>query len=144
MQQHEVSYLAGIIDGEGTITILKRGNSFHPVVSIANTSLELLRWCKARVGLPSVICTKKPQFANHSLSYHIQWRFDAALQVTKMCLPYLIVKKSHAQTLLQWKSVVRRNGRYSSEELGSRNDIIHKIRAQNSRPGWKRPVENSL
>jgi hypothetical protein len=45
MNATDWAYLAGIIDGEGTIAFMKRGNNFFPAVSIANTSMELMRWC---------------------------------------------------------------------------------------------------
>ena len=144
MNPEEVAYLAGIIDGEGTISIMKRGNNFFPTVSIANTSKELMDWCKNRVGEKACVCRKAPRSERHSLSYHIRWRFDAALNVAELCLPYLIIKKDHARTILMWKSVVRRNGRYCPAELQLRDPLVDSIRALNSRPVRKRTAENSL
>ena len=79
MKKHEISYLAGIIDGEGTVSFMKRGENYFPTVTIANTSRKLLDWCGQKVGLGFSICVKKPRSQNHSVSYHIRWRFDAAL-----------------------------------------------------------------
>lgn len=144
MNQQEVAYLAGIIDGEGTISFMKRGNNYFPTVSIANTSKELMDWCKAKVGEKACVCRKIPRYEHHSLSYHIRWRFDAALRVAELCFPYLIIKKEHAKFLMQWKSVVRRNGHYSPVELRSRDRLVRSVHVLNSRPVRKRTVENSL
>ncbi len=46
MSDCEAAYLAGIIDGEGTVTLTRchRGENRRPVVSIANTELALLEY----------------------------------------------------------------------------------------------------
>jgi hypothetical protein len=144
MNKIHSSYLAGIIDGEGTVSFMKRGRNFFPTVTIANTSRELLDWCGRTAGLPFTICVKQPRSLNHSLSYHIRWRFDAALELLRMCRPFFIVKREQADILLRWKIVVRRNGRYTSQELADRNSLVKMIRARNSRPAWKQAVENLL
>jgi hypothetical protein len=144
MSDTKIAYLAGIIDGEGTISFMRRGENFFPTVTIANTSHEMLEWCGKTVGLAYTICVKQPRSANHSVSYHLRWRFDAALRVAEMCLSSLIIKKEHAKLLLRWKEVVRRNGRYTPGEFELRNSLIGMIRARNSRPAWKQAVENSL
>ncbi|MDV4151809.1 hypothetical protein R0131_13355 [Clostridium sp. AL.422] len=51
MTNTEISYIAGIIDGEGSIMLQKfHSNEFPaPCVSIASTSLELLTWIKETI-----------------------------------------------------------------------------------------------
>ena len=51
MTETEKAYLAGIIDGEGSIMLQKfHSNEFPaPCVSIASTSLELLTWIKETI-----------------------------------------------------------------------------------------------
>ncbi len=46
MTDIESAYLAGIIDGEGTITLTKDGEFRYPAVSVASTTIEILEWCK--------------------------------------------------------------------------------------------------
>lgn len=54
MITEEKAYIAGIIDGEGSIMLLKfHNNQFpSPCISISSTTLELLEWLKnkTRVG----------------------------------------------------------------------------------------------
>lgn len=48
------AYLAGIIDGEGSITIRRRtvrGRSYHqPIVRVGNTSERLITWLRGHYG----------------------------------------------------------------------------------------------
>jgi hypothetical protein len=48
----EAAYVAGIIDGEGTITLTRthRGENRRPVVSISSTELPLLSYVQSVVG----------------------------------------------------------------------------------------------
>jgi len=48
MTELELAYLAGIIDGEGSIMLLKYHKSEYPspCISISSTDIELLEWCK--------------------------------------------------------------------------------------------------
>ena len=52
----EKAYIAGIIDGEGTVTlVLKHSNETHsPEISVANTDIELLQWLKKKPN--SMLC----------------------------------------------------------------------------------------
>ncbi len=52
MTEVEKAYIAGIIDGEGSIMLEKvhRNQYPSPCVSIASTTLELLKWIKIVVG----------------------------------------------------------------------------------------------
>ena len=47
----EAAYLAGIVDGEGTITLTRthRGERRRPVVSISSTELSLLQYVRSTV-----------------------------------------------------------------------------------------------
>ena len=57
----EKSYLAGIIDGEGSIMLLKfHKNQFpSPCISIASISLELLEWVKKKTCVGIIKSKKK-------------------------------------------------------------------------------------
>lgn len=56
----EKSYLAGIIDGEGSIMLTRFHKSeYHsPCISIASTDLELLEWVKSTVGSGKITSKK--------------------------------------------------------------------------------------
>ncbi len=49
MTNEQKAYIAGIIDGEGSIMLLRfHGNQFpSPCISISSTTIELLEWIKS-------------------------------------------------------------------------------------------------
>jgi len=52
MKDTEKAYIAGIIDGEGSITLVKQHKNRNPspMVSVASTDLELLIWLKKTIN----------------------------------------------------------------------------------------------
>lgn len=64
MTNTEIAYLAGIIDGEGSIMLTKYHKSEYPspCISISSTDLELLEWIKEKVGSGRI--TRKKLRAN--------------------------------------------------------------------------------
>ncbi len=81
MEKVEKAYIAGIVDGEGTVTLMKHHKNETPLpsVSIANNNLGLLKRIKFLVG--GNICTKKKRLPHHSDSYVLNIRQDRALRV---------------------------------------------------------------
>lgn len=89
-----LGYLAGIIDGEGSI----RSSAGRPFVAVYNTSEEIMDWLSSNVGgplaRPSDLRGRVPCFT---------WRINAALDVYAVCsatLPHLIAKRDDALTTL--------------------------------------------
>lgn len=122
MTETEKSYIAGIIDGEDSIMLIKyHSNEFpSPCVSIASTTMELLEWVKKTVGAGVIIHKKNYKPEIHKECYSYVLKFDAAINLMKDIYPYLIikVKKKRAKLIIdKYKSVTPRNGRYSDEML---------------------------
>ena len=104
------SYLAGIIDGEGTITIThhkyKRkttsGITSRPVVAISNTSYLLLDYLKSlKIGGSSFDMRKGKEHWKQAF----QWTLSSHLSVytfLKQIIPYLVIKKEKAEEILDW------------------------------------------
>lgn len=61
MTETEKAYIAGIIDGEGSIMLIRaHPREFpSPCVSIASTTMELLKWVKSTVGSGAITHKKK-------------------------------------------------------------------------------------
>jgi hypothetical protein len=113
------AYAAGLIDGEGTITLSRNNRSDEyraPVVSMTSTTRELVDVLQHRYG-GSVRRhrTYKPQ---HADSYIWSVRHDRALEMVACIAPYLRVptKIHRARLLLDvYKAVTPRNGKYSDD-----------------------------
>lgn len=117
----EAAWIAGIIDGEGTITLTtqRRGQPFKNVqISVASTSYELLRMLKDMTGVGHVSQKKKYE-AHHKQSYTWQVATSGqAIDLLRKLLPFLreSVKWKRAKKLVsEWNSVTKRNGKYSDE-----------------------------
>lgn len=134
MEEVEKAYLAGIVDGEGTVTLMKnhKNETPTPSVSIANNNLQLLNWVKLKVG--GTIISKKKYSPLHSDSYAWSVRQDRAIRILNEIKQYLIVKKPHADLITkEYKSVTHRAGKYTPEMLKKKMLLVAKIRKLNQR-----------
>ncbi len=135
MTSEEKAYIAGIIDGEGTVTLSRAHVEELPApkLSVANNSLELLKWIREKVGSGVIIKRSKrePQHKDHYvLDISNNWALDLLMDVKE----YLIIKKPHAELLiLRYKAVTSRNGRYTRELLAGKLQLVNEIRALNQR-----------
>ena len=112
----DAAYIAGLVDGEGTISLSRRHarDRRQLVVSIANTELRLLRFVLERVGAGK-ITRKKTTAAHHtpSCAYSISNR--QALALLEQLHPFLRSHKRERASLVlsQYTSVTPRNGKYT-------------------------------
>ena len=123
----EASYLAGLIDGEGTITLSRKERNAErtAVVSIANTELCLLEYPLEVIGAGR-ISSKKTLKANHSPSFTYQISGRQAVALIEQIAPFLRSYKRE-RALLILKDYVRltlRNGRYTQIQLEERNKFV--------------------
>lgn len=68
MNDIEKGWLAGIMDGEGTITLTKGGLYRHPMISVASCTPEILNEVK-RLCNCGIITPKRNYKSNHSPSW---------------------------------------------------------------------------
>jgi hypothetical protein len=122
----EAAYIAGIIDGEGTITLTRTKGGFRaPIVSISSNDLELLEWVKETIG-GGWILIKPPRRATHKIGYAWCIKSRNAVLLCAMIKPYLrIASKYRRADLLtdRYLSVTKRNGNYSDAERESKVDF---------------------
>lgn len=97
------SYLAGLIDAEGTISIVESGTSYLPYICVYNDSLRILEWCKREFGGCNSL-HKKPN--------HYTWRPQGTAKDKERfllsILPYLITKRDQASVLLKYVRMFKR------------------------------------
>ncbi len=114
----EAAYAAGILDGEGSISVTRNHSTRwpSPQVSVASTDRELLGWFRERFG--GSISTKQPRKANHSLSFDWKLTDRRALRFLQIVRPYLVIERKIRRCDLLLKAYLDctpRNGRYSAE-----------------------------
>ena len=135
MKLQEKAYIAGIIDGEGTVTLSRAhvNETPAPKVSVANNSLLLLKWIKGKVGSGVVIKRTKRE-PQHGVQYVLDISDNAALELLAELKEYLIIKKPHAKLLVScYKAVTPRNGRYTKKLLDKKMKLVAEIRKLNQR-----------
>ena len=133
MNLEEKAYIAGIIDGEGTVTLSRAhaNETPSPKVSVANNSLPLLKWIKDKAG-SGVIITRSQREPQHGIQYVLDISDNAALELLAEIKGYLIIKKSHADLLVsRYKAVTSRNGRYTKKLLAEKMELVSEIRKLN-------------
>ena len=119
MEQH--AYTAGLIDGEGTITLSKqhKNDKFRaPVVSVSSTTYELLYYLKSNYG--GNISKQKAYKTHHKQSWSWKTEYNNALSFLEKIRPYIREPEKRRRTTLlltKYKSLTPRNGRYNQLQV---------------------------
>ena len=149
----QLSYLAGIMDGEGTISmcdkrIMKRKSkgirktkkvyrarvNFSTTVTICNTDLRLIEWLVANFG----------GGVSHSKRQHEHWKskitwimpIKEISKILTAILPYLVLKKEQATLMIEARKSFDENLRQlqtTDEVYNRRLEICQLIRCHNQR-----------
>lgn len=131
MKETDIAYLAGIIDGEGTISFGRTKTSAFPIVTVTNTNKDILDFC---LQFPGASLRKHSRSnPSHKPAWEVRWRYNPALNILDTVLPYLRAKRGAAYAVLSWREVVRRNGKYSPEERGTIEVLVQSVRTLNKR-----------
>jgi branched-subunit amino acid transport protein AzlD len=115
LREAEKAWLAAIIDGEGTITLVKRidskyrrGFCYVPTLEISNTNKALLIRIWELIGEGGVYTDKR-----ETPGWKRKWMYNGSAGVLRailpQILPYLIVKKGRAEKMLEYLQYVDAN-----------------------------------
>lgn len=107
INENDFIYLAGLIDGEGTLTFkryrtsgLRKRKSLLPLITVTNTDFDLINWVHLTFSLfwksnVSVRGYRRQQVSVGAEGVKI-------LALLEKLEPYLKVKKKHCQLLKEW------------------------------------------
>lgn len=114
----DAAYIAGLVDGEGTVTLVRRhaNENKQIAVTISSTEKQLLDFVRERVGVGR-ITTKRTYAAHHRQSFAYGVHNRQALQFLRQIEPYLIsykIKRCRL-ALAEYLNVTPRNGKYTPE-----------------------------
>jgi hypothetical protein len=115
----QLAYAAGIIDGEGSISLTwnssrltKDGSrpSTAPMLylQMANTHRGVIDWFVRTFGVGTVIVAYRPKRPNHRTAYGWRVRNRGACAVLEMLLPYLIIKRPQAELGIRAQKLARK------------------------------------
>lgn len=127
MTEIDYAYIAGLIDGEGTISLISKGKNTtrQPQVSISSTTYELLSYCKETFG-GGCICKHKKTKMHHKDAYSWRMYNDSALDLLSRILVYMKEPEKVRKGLLlinNYKKFTRRNGWYTQAELLAKEEL---------------------
>ena len=121
MTDLEKGYIAGLIDGEGSISLYRDHASQkfrYPAVEITSTTLPMLEMVKNIAG--GSISKQKVYKSTYKQSWHYQVKSNKAIALLEEIKDYLLEPKKKARAELicsTYKTVTPRNGKYSEEML---------------------------
>lgn len=108
----EIAYLAGIIDGEGSISISasrqksRRGRVYKLRVRITMVDTETMGWLAEKLG--ARLYRTEPRGLGRRAFYTLALEGEAAIPLIRRCLRYLITKRRQAELALEFIKVRRK------------------------------------
>ena len=126
------AYLAGLVDGEGTITLTRehRSENRRVVLSISSTERVLLEFALEKTGVGR-ITNKRSVGATHTPSYVYRATSRQALDVLSQITPYLLsYRQARARLILKdYERLTPRNGRYTEHQQQRRDAFVAAVLA---------------
>lgn len=107
MNDTELAYMAGIVDGEGSITVsYRRRKQYGDVqarigLSVYNSDMRLLHWIKQRFE-GSIHVQQRLGHWKPSGAWHLSDR--SACSALKQLLPFLVIKSAQAELAIQFQA----------------------------------------
>lgn len=94
MLDTQKAYIAGIIDGEGSVMLTRfHKNQLHsPCVTVASTDRDLLLWLLKTVGRGKILNKKNYNKSKHKNSYTYRVIYNDAISLLCEVGPYLIIE----------------------------------------------------
>jgi hypothetical protein len=106
MADLDAAYLAGFIDGEGSIMIVPRFTTFSTTLQASNTNRNVLDWIASTTGVGGVFAGRKASGPNRATW---QWicHGDGAETVLRQIRPHIKVKAEQADLAIDTQSRLR-------------------------------------
>jgi len=98
----QAAYLAGLIDGEGSIMLYRRGEGSAMRLTIANTFKPVLEWCRAVSGVGNIVMTNRDN-AKHKPGGTWLVNSQAACSILEQVRPYLRIKAEQADLAMAFQ-----------------------------------------
>lgn len=113
IKETDKAWFAGIIDGEGYISLIRRHTYYVPSVKVGNTNEKLIHRCKEILDMAGIeYCITyfdRGERVNAKPSWDIVMESrPRVVAVLKLIEPYLISKNEQAKLVLDWCSKSKR------------------------------------
>lgn len=102
----DAAYLAGFMDGEGSIMLTPRRDKVSVKLSATNTDLNILEWITEVTGVGNV--SKQHLYSeNRRQTWFFYCNSDAAISIIEQILPYLKIKSEQAKLAIETQRRLR-------------------------------------
>jgi hypothetical protein len=136
----EAAYVAGFMDGEGTLTIGRQkrpenraGFRYLPIMVVANSHVVGLEAIRSLCGNGRVITCTRSKVLIHKHVYRLQWTAHQIRHLLPQIKPYLLLKHLQADLLEDFLDLIV-NGRNTTPEQWAEMERLRvEIRALNHR-----------
>lgn len=132
MSDADKGYLAGIIDGEGSVGFTWGSSAKAQIrVTVVNTDRRLIDWLLTRAG--GHACPKKQKVAHWKRAW--QWTVTSA-QARRLLDEvghYLVLKAEQAALVREFDDIAARGGPVGKRRLDDRARLISKVRDLNAK-----------
>ena len=126
----DAAYIAGLIDGEGTVTLTRKHKNENRqlCVSISSTEIDLLEFELSRTGVGK-ITNKQASKSHHAHSYAYAVYNRQALSLLAQTLSYLKSYKHDRAALIlkDYLAVTPRTGKYTAEILARKKQFAQAV-----------------
>lgn len=152
---HSSAYMAGIVDGEGSICVFPYYGSYYkhhpylryrPSLSVANTNLTLMEWIVEHFGGSFTAVKRNRDVVDPGRwkqCYHWQVAHQQAAGIIRTILPFLVAKKRQGELFLTFMETSDRCGVKGTQPdiLAQRKTLAGQISKLNER-GNKSALES--
>jgi len=113
---NDISYLAGILDGEGCFSIQKSGGTYRTTIQVGNNSTALVKWLHKSFG--GSVSHRAATITEEHQDIWIMASKPAIAKLLPAVIPELIVRRLQASILLEFcqKFNVGRARQYTVEQ----------------------------
>lgn len=141
---HKLSWLGGIIDGEGCVVLASRGEAsrgtrelkYVPRITIVNTDWRVMDKVVAifkEYKLPFYLHRRKPRKKHYKEKIELEVSgYKRIHKVLPVIVPYLIAKRKRAEWLFAYVDSRLRN--YRKPMTYGEKKLIEKLRSANGKP----------
>ena len=119
------AYIAGILDGEGSVCIINRRSL---QLSVTNSSRAIIDYLHQHCG--GHIKVQKKYKPHHKQCWVWHLRGDKVLSLLEKLLPSMLEesKVERAKILVnEWKQKTPRNGKYSPQQLIEKDEMVDRF-----------------
>lgn len=130
----EKGYIAGIIDGEGTISIRKKEAHHQPYLAVVNTDPTLIQYLLNRLNFNTTVKLEKKTFPkNRKPVYILCVRGKKILPLLKEIEHLLIVKKQQCRLVIEWIESRLNRERYNAPYTDYEAKLYKEVKRLNTK-----------